>query len=193
MLRPLITLLAACISASACIPAAAADPAPPSPTMPAPLAPEFKGIDHWLNGPPQSLQQLRGKVVLVEFWTYSCINCINVMPHVKRWHDAYSDQGLVVIGVHTPEFGYEKLLHNVQAAVKRFGISWPVALDNGYQTWRAYGNRYWPALYLVDQQGRIVYQHFGEGDYAATETQIRRLLARSSAARSSPASFRQHL
>lgn len=177
MLRPIITLLAACISASACTPGAAADPVPPSPNMPAPQAPEFTGIEHWLNGPPQSLKQLRGKVVLVEFWTYSCINCLNVMPHVKRWHDTYASQGLTVIGVHTPEFGYEKLPRNVEAAVKRLGVTWPVAQDNAYQTWRAYGNQYWPALYLIDQEGRIVYRHFGEGDYAATEAQIRKLLA----------------
>jgi len=177
MLRPLVTLLAACIAASACTPGAAADPVQPSPGMPAPLAPEFKGIDHWLNGPPQSLQRLRGKVVLVEFWTYSCINCIHVMPHVKQWHDRYADQGLVVIGVHTPEFDYEKALPNVEAAAKRFGITWPIAQDNRSQTWDAYGNQFWPALYLIDQQGRIVYRRVGEGDYAATEAQIRRLLA----------------
>jgi len=177
MIKPVLTLLAACLFAAACSPMVDADPVEPTHTSPAPLAPEFKGIDHWLNGPPQTLAQLRGKVVLVEFWTYSCINCIHVMPHVKQWHETYKDQGLVVVGVHTPEYGYEKKLANLDAAVKRFGITWPVAQDNGYQTWNAYGNQYWPALYLIDQDGRIVYQHFGEGDYATTEARIKQLLA----------------
>lgn len=176
MLRPIVTLLAACIAASACTPGAAADPVRPSPNAPAPLAPEFKGIGHWLNGPPQTLQQLRGKVVLVEFWTYACINCSNVMPYVKQWHARYADQGLVVIGVHTPELDEERALPNLEAAVKRFGITWPVAQDNDFQTWNAYGNQFWPAWYLIDQQGRIVYRHVGEGGYAETEAQIRGLL-----------------
>ncbi|HEY9253136.1 MAG TPA: thioredoxin family protein [Stenotrophomonas sp.] len=176
-LKPLVMLLAACAFASACSPQVQADPVEPTHSAPAPLAPDFKGIGHWLNSPPQTLQQLRGKVVLVEFWTYSCINCIHVLPHVKQWHADYKDQGLVVIGVHTPEYGYEKQLDNLQAAVKRFGITYPVAQDNGYETWNAYGNQYWPALYLIDQDGRVVYQHFGEGDYAQTEAKIRQLLA----------------
>jgi glutathione peroxidase-family protein len=98
------------------------------------------------------------------------------MPHVKQWHERYKDQGLVVVGVHTPEYGHERILDNLQAAVKRFGIEYPVAQDNGYQTWNAFGNRYWPALYLIDQQGQIVYRHAGEGDYDTTEMQIQRLL-----------------
>jgi thiol-disulfide isomerase/thioredoxin len=173
----LATLLAACVFASACSPDLRADPVQPTHTSPAPIAPEFKGIDNWLNGPPQSLRGLRGKVVLVEFWTYSCINCVRVMPHVKQWHAQYRDQGLVVVGVHTPEYGYEKKLDNLRAAVQRFGITYPVAQDNAYETWNAFGNRYWPALYLIDQQGRIVYQHFGEGSYDATEARIQQLLA----------------
>ena len=119
---------------------------------------------------------LRGKVVLVEFWTYSCINCIHVMPYVKQWHQRYQGQGLVVVGVHTPEFGYERSAKNVEGAVQRFGIEYPVAQDNGYKTWNAYSNRFWPALYLVDRNGRIAYRHFGEGDYARTESAIRQLL-----------------
>jgi thiol-disulfide isomerase/thioredoxin len=119
---------------------------------------------------------LRGKVVLVEFWTYSCINCINVMPYVKEWYERYKDQGLVVVGVHTPEYGYEKLTANVAAAVKRFGIQYPVAQDNSYATWTAYGNVYWPALYLIDRDGHVVYRHFGEGGYDETDAQIRQLL-----------------
>ncbi|WP_140726639.1 thioredoxin family protein [Pseudomonas sp. Hp2] len=181
IIKPVLTLLAACIFASACSPNVAADPVEPTHTAPAPLAPEFKGIDRWLNGPPQSLRQLRGKVVLVEFWTYSCINCIHVLPHVKQWHEKYRDQGLVVVGVHTPEYGYERKLENLQAAVARFSIGYPVAQDNGYQTWNAYRNQYWPALYLIDQEGRIVYQHFGEGGYDATEARIRELLRRNEA------------
>lgn len=174
--RPLVMMLAAAVFASACSPQVQADPVEPTHTSPAPLAPEFKGIDHWLNTAPLTMQQLRGKVVLVEFWTYSCINCIHVMPHVKQWHADYKDQGLVVVGVHTPEYGYEKQLDNLQAAVKRFGITYPVAQDNGYQTWNAYGNQYWPALYLIDAEGRVVYQHFGEGGYDVTEARIRQLL-----------------
>jgi thiol-disulfide isomerase/thioredoxin len=139
-------------------------------------APGFTGIDHWINSKPLDLAGLRGQVVLVEFWTYSCINCIHVMPYVKQWYRRYRDQGLVVVGVHTPEYGYERIPGNVQAAVKRFGIEYPVALDNGYRTWNAYGNRYWPALYLVDKSGRVVYRHFGEGDYQRTEARIRQLL-----------------
>ncbi|MBO9716976.1 MAG: thioredoxin family protein [Pseudoxanthomonas sp.] len=145
--------------------------------MPAPVAPEFQGIGRWLNGPPQRLADLRGKVVLVEFWTYSCINCLHVLPHVQQWHAKYRDQGLVVVGVHTPEYEEEKNLGNLQAAVHRLGITYPVAQDNDSRTWDAYGNQFWPALYLVDQDGRIVHQHFGEGGYAATEDAIRRLLA----------------
>ncbi|RDZ27292.1 thioredoxin family protein [Lysobacter silvisoli] len=173
-----LTLLTACLFASACSPEVIADPVEPTHSSPAPVAPEFTGIDRWFNSPPQTLRQLRGKVVLVEFWTYSCINCIRVLPYVKQWHAKYRDQGLVVVGVHTPEYGYEKNPDNVQAAVRRFGITYPVAQDNGYRTWNAYHNRYWPALYLIDQDGRIVYQHFGEGDYATTEATIQRLLAR---------------
>lgn len=176
-LSSFITLLSACLFAAACSPEVQADPVQPAHAAPAPRAPEFTGIEHWVNSPPQRLADLRGKVVLVEFWTYSCINCIRVMPHIKRWHAKYRNEGLVVIGVHTPEYGYEKKLSNLRAAVQRFGITYPVAQDNDYDTWNAYGNRYWPALYLIDQHGRIVYQHFGEGQYAETEAKIRSLLA----------------
>lgn len=176
-LVPALTLLAACVFASACSPQVQADPVEPSHTAPAPMAPDFQGIGQWINSPALSLPQLRGKVVLVEFWTYSCINCIHVLPHVKQWHADYRDQGLVVVGVHTPEYAYEKQTHNLQAAVQRFGITYPVAQDNDYRTWNAYGNQYWPALYLIDADGRIVYQHFGEGGYAQTEAKIRQLLA----------------
>jgi len=140
-------------------------------------APEFSSIDKWLNGAPQSMAALRGKVVLVDFWTYDCINCIRTLPYVKKWHEAYKNKGLVVVGVHTPEYAFERKAANVEAAIKRFGIEYSVAQDNRYATWEAYRNQYWPAVYLVNKKGRIVYTHFGEGDYAETEAQIQRLLA----------------
>jgi thiol-disulfide isomerase/thioredoxin len=139
-------------------------------------APEFSGIERWLNSPPLSMQSLRGKVVLVDFWTYTCINCIRTLPHVKSWHEKYKDKGLVVVGVHTPEYPFERATANVQAAIKRFGIAYPVAQDNRYATWQAYANQYWPAVYLIDRQGRIAYTHFGEGAYEQTEARIRALL-----------------
>jgi thiol-disulfide isomerase/thioredoxin len=140
-------------------------------------APEFTGINNWLNSTPLTQQQLRGKVVLVDFWTFDCINCIRTLPYVKSWHEKYKDQGLVVVGVHTPEYPFERKTENVAAAIKRFGITYPVAQDNQYGTWRAYNNQYWPAAYLIDKQGRIVYTHFGEGNYDVTEAKIRELLA----------------
>lgn len=140
-------------------------------------APEFTGIDQWLNSAPLSMQQLRGKVVLVDFWTYTCINCINTLPYVKAWHQKYKDQGLLVVGVHTPEYPFERSTDNVKTAIKRFGITYPVAQDNRYTTWSAYNNQYWPAFYLIDKKGQVVYTHFGEGQYAQTEAAIRGLLA----------------
>lgn len=144
-------------------------------------APELTGIDTWLNSGPLKLKDLRGKVVLVDFWTYSCINCIRTLPFVKAWHDRYKDQGLVIIGVHTPEFAFERDTRNVQSALKRFGITYPVAQDNRYATWKAFENQYWPATYLIDKQGRIMGKHFGEGDYAETEAAIQALLAQPAA------------
>lgn len=140
-------------------------------------APEFAGIDTWLNAPPLTMAGLRGKVVLVDFWAYSCINCIRTLPYVTRWHDMYRSKGLVVVGVHTPEFASERVTSSVQAAMGRFGINYPVAQDNAMATWRAYSNRYWPAEYLVNRSGEIVLTHFGEGEYAETESAIRSLLA----------------
>lgn len=145
-------------------------------TPPAP-APEFTGIENWLNSPPLTLASQRGKVVLVDFWTYTCINCIRTLPYVTSWHQKYQDQGLVVVGVHTPEFPFERSTANVQKALERFKITYPVAQDNRYATWEAYRNQYWPAVYLIDKQGRIAYRHFGEGNYAETEAEIQRLLA----------------
>ncbi|MDY7806591.1 thioredoxin family protein [Burkholderia stagnalis] len=140
-------------------------------------APELAGIERWHNSAPQKLSELRGKVVLVDFWTYSCINCIHTIPYVNEWYRKYRDQGLVVIGVHTPEYPFERDARNVADALGRFGIRYPVAQDNRYDTWNAYGNRYWPALYLVDANGRVVYTRFGEGQYEKTEAAIREALA----------------
>ncbi len=140
-------------------------------------APDFSGIGTWLNSEPLTAAKLKGKVVLVDFWTYSCINCIRTLPYVTKWYDTYKDKGFVVIGVHTPEFAFEKETANVQDAIQRFGIHYPVAQDNEYGTWNAYSNQYWPAEYLIDQSGHIVYVHFGEGNYDHTENAIRELLA----------------
>jgi len=139
-------------------------------------APNFVGINNWLNSGPLNITDLRGKVVLVDFWTYGCINCVNTLPHVTRLYQAYRDKGLVVIGVHTPEFPFEKATGNVQAALKRHGITYPVAQDNEYATWNAYHNQYWPAQYIVDQNGKIVFEHAGEGQYDAMERTIQKLL-----------------
>jgi cytochrome c biogenesis protein CcdA/thiol-disulfide isomerase/thioredoxin len=150
-----------------------------APTTPAGLgevAPEFVGIDHWLNSEPLSMQRLRGRVVLLDFWTYGCVNCARTLPHVQRWHERFAPQGLVVVGVHTPEFSHERSLDNLRAAVGRFRLGYPIAQDNGYRTWKAWGNLYWPALYLIDRDGRIVFRHFGEGDEAAIERRIGQLL-----------------
>ena len=140
-------------------------------------APDFRGVERWLNSAPLTLAGLRGKVVLVDFWTYSCINCLRTLPYVKRWYETYRRSGLVVVGVHTPEFAFERVPANVERAVRSLGVRYPVALDNGYGTWRAWGNRYWPAKYFIDRQGHVRYAHFGEGDYGRNEDVIRTLLA----------------
>jgi cytochrome c biogenesis protein CcdA/thiol-disulfide isomerase/thioredoxin len=142
-----------------------------------PLAPQFTGIDHWLNSSPLTMAGLRGKVVLVDFWTYSCVNCIRTLPYVEGWYRKYAADGLVVVGVHSPEFEFEHDTGNVSAAIARFGITYPVAQDNEFSTWTAYGNEYWPADYLIDASGHIRSTHFGEGDYIQTEDEIRALLA----------------
>jgi cytochrome c biogenesis protein CcdA/thiol-disulfide isomerase/thioredoxin len=138
--------------------------------------PSLDGATSWLNSPPLTPQVLRGKVVVVDFWTYSCINCLRSLPFVRAWYEKYKDHGLLVIGVHTPEFGFEKNAENVRRAVLDLGISYPVALDNNYSLWRAFNNQYWPAHYFVDATGRIRGHHFGEGDYDASEQTIRQLL-----------------
>ncbi len=139
-------------------------------------APELVGIVKWINSEPLTLAQLRGKIVLLDFWTYSCINCIRTFPYLINWNEKYKDRGLVIIGVHTPEFEFEKDPKNVKKAVERFHILYPVALDNQYKTWQAYNNLYWPAHYLIDQEGIVRQVHFGEGGYLETENAIRNLL-----------------
>lgn len=139
-------------------------------------APELAGISGWINTEPFTLAQLRGKVVLVDFWTYSCINCIRTLPYLKAWHDKYASKGLVIVGVHTPEFEFEKDYNNVVNAVDRYGIKYKVVQDNDYATWRAYKNQYWPRKYLIDADGDIRYDHIGEGGYEETEKVIMQLL-----------------
>jgi len=139
--------------------------------------PSLAGAVQWLNSPPLTAEQLRGKVVLIDFWTYSCINCLRALPHVQAWDAAYRDKGLVVIGVHAPEFAFEKNPANVAKAVQDLGITYPVALDNDYALWRGFSNRYWPAHYFIDAEGRIRHHHFGEGGYEQSEQVIRDLLA----------------
>ena len=159
--------------------AMAADPAMPKPSnLPVEdVMPPLTGAVEWLNSPPLTTEGLRGKVVLVDFWTYSCINCLRSLPYLRAWADKYKDQGLVVIGVHAPEFAFERDLDNVRRATKELGITYPVAIDNNYAIWRAFENQYWPAHYFVDAKGRIRYHHFGEGEYEQSETVIQQLLA----------------
>jgi cytochrome c biogenesis protein CcdA/thiol-disulfide isomerase/thioredoxin len=139
-------------------------------------APSLAGAVEWLNSPPLTTEQLRGKVVLVDFWTYSCINCIRTIPYVRAWAERYKDQGLVVLGIHSPEFAFEKKIDNVKKAIGDFKINYPVAIDNDYRIWRAFDNSYWPASYLIDAKGNIRYHHFGEGNYGRTEQAIQDLL-----------------
>ncbi len=143
-------------------------------------APEFVGITKWLNLPASrqalTLKELRGKVVLVDIWTYTCINCIRTLPYLTRWYEKYEDQGFVIIGVHSPEFEFEKKTENVLDAIKRYNITYPVAQDNDFATWKAYNNQYWPAKYLIDAKGNVRYTHFGEGKYEETEIAIQALL-----------------
>jgi cytochrome c biogenesis protein CcdA/thiol-disulfide isomerase/thioredoxin len=139
--------------------------------------PSLSGAVAWLNSPPLSTQDLRGKVVLVDFWTYSCINCLRSLPYIRSWAEKYKEQGLVVIGVHAPEFAFEKSLDNVRRATKDLKIDYPVAIDNDYAIWRAFNNQYWPAHYFIDAAGRIRHHHFGEGEYDHSEQVIQQLLA----------------
>lgn len=139
-------------------------------------APEFpKGLT-WLNSPPLSIKELTDKVTLIDFWTYSCINCQRTLLYLQKWHEKYHSKGLVIIGVHTPEFEFEKDAGNVKKALKKYSISWPTILDNDYQIWNAYANHYWPAKYLINHRGKIIFTHFGEGNYIETEIQIQKTL-----------------
>lgn len=151
-----------------------ADPLPSLPSMG--VMPALDGAVQWLNSPALSSESLRGKVVLVDFWTYDCINCQRTLPHVKAWAERYEKDGLVVIGVHTPEYGYEKIIDNVRNQVRKLGIHYPVAIDNHYSIWRAFGNQYWPAHYFIDAKGQVRYSHFGEGRHGVQERVIQQLL-----------------
>jgi cytochrome c biogenesis protein CcdA/thiol-disulfide isomerase/thioredoxin len=148
-------------------------------------APDFQGIGAWLNSRPLTLNGLRGRVVLIDFWTYSCINCLRTLPYVKAWDRDYRSDGLTIVGVHTPEFAFEHVPGNVRENVRKLGVRYPVALDNEYGTWNAWHNQYWPAKYLIDKAGHVRYYHFGEGDYGQTEGAIRELLAEAGAELSS--------
>ncbi len=145
---------------------------------------ELESLSHateWINSPPLTAEGLRGKVVLVQFWTYSCVNWIRTLPYVRAWAEKYRDKGLVVIGVHSPEFGFEHQLANVRWASGNLRVDYPVAMDNEFAIWRAFGNQYWPALYLIDGKGRVRHRHFGEGDYVQSERVIQDLLAEAGA------------
>lgn len=172
-----LAVILSCTSASA----------PPAPAQEAPSivgsSPLYSlaGATGWINSAPLTAKQLKGKVVLVDFWDYSCINCIRAIPYIRAWAEKYKDSGLVVIGVHTPEFDIEKQLPNVQKAVDKFGITYPVALDNDQKIWNAFHNEYWPAHYFIDAKGKVRYEHFGEGDYDQSERWIQELLKESNA------------
>lgn len=160
--------------------AAAAAPADDGPKLEVlGKAPEFTGITKWLNGKPVTVasQVKEKRVTLIDFWTYTCINCLRTTPYLKAWNARYADKGLTIVGVHAPEFGFEKKTANVEASIKRLGLKYPVAQDNDMATWNAWGNQYWPAKYLIDAEGNVRYAHFGEGDYGETEKAIRSLLA----------------
>jgi cytochrome c biogenesis protein CcdA/thiol-disulfide isomerase/thioredoxin len=144
-------------------------------------APDFAGVTRWFNSRPLTLGDLRGKVVLLDFWTYTCINCLRTLPYLRAWDERYRDRGLTIVGVHTPEFAFEKDAGNVSDAIARNHLRYAVAQDNDYGTWNAWGNQFWPAKYLIDANGQVRYTHFGEGDYAATEMAIRSLLAEAGA------------
>jgi cytochrome c biogenesis protein CcdA/thiol-disulfide isomerase/thioredoxin len=140
------------------------------------LAPEFHAIEGWLNSEALTLERLRGRVVLIDFWTYSCVNCLRTLPYVTDWDARYRDSGLTIVGVHSPEFAFEREEANVRENAEKLGIAYPIALDNGFGTWSAWNNQYWPAKYLIDREGHVRYYHFGEGEYAETEQAIRQLL-----------------
>jgi thiol-disulfide isomerase/thioredoxin len=151
------------------------------------MLPDLSGATSWLNSPPLNRDELKGKVVLIDFWTYSCINCLRSLPYLRTWDARYRSSGLVVIGVHTPEFDFEKDPANIQKALRKFGITYPVAVDSDYRIWTAFHNQYWPAHYFIDATGKIRYQHFGEGDYDESERWIQKLLKERNGAQPSSA------
>lgn len=165
-LLALLAVTGAVVAAPAALAVGAGDPAP-----------ELAGIQAWINSPPRSLAALGGRVVLVNFWTFGCINCRHTLPHLKAWHERFADQGLVILGIHTPELPFERSSTAVDAAVKALGLPYPVAIDGHAMTWRAYGNRYWPAFYFVDKRGVVRHVRFGEGGYEESERWIEALLA----------------
>ena len=169
--------------------------APSSPGQEFRDAPSIEGISDWINSEPLAITDLRGKVVMLDFWTYTCVNCIRTFLQLKDWHDQYSDDGLVIIGIHTPEFEFEKYKGNVAEAVEAHGISWPVALDNDYVTWDNYENVFWPTKYLIDAKGRLRYHRVGECAYKRVEEEIRLLLIESGSNLSDdpPTNFPDHL
>jgi thiol-disulfide isomerase/thioredoxin len=177
---PVVAALAAVLSCTTVSAPSIAAQEPPSMIGSSPLY-GLSGATGWINSTPLTAKQLKGKVVLVDFWDYSCINCIRAIPYIRAWADKYKDDGLVVIGVHTPEFDIEKLMPNVQKAVSRFGITYPVALDNNYAIWKAFHNEYWPAHYFIDAKGKVRYEHFGEGEYDESERWIQKLLKEANA------------
>ncbi len=138
--------------------------------------PDLQGIETWLNSQPLSIASLQGSVVLLQFWTFACINCQRTLPYLVKWHQQYAARGLTILGVHTPEFAFERDLNNVKQALEQYKITYPVAIDNGFQTWKAYKNQYWPHLFLADRQGNLRYDHIGEGAYTETEAKINQLL-----------------
>ncbi|MGG6263012.1 thioredoxin family protein [Leptolyngbya sp. AN03gr2] len=138
--------------------------------------PDFQGIQHWLNSSPLSIADLKGNVVLIQFWTFACINCQRTLPYITQWHRQYAAQGLKVIGIHTPEFAFERDLNNIERALEKHKITYPIPIDNEYKTWKAYQNEYWPHLFLADRQGLIRYDRIGEGAYDTTEQTIQKLL-----------------
>jgi thiol-disulfide isomerase/thioredoxin len=138
--------------------------------------PEFQGVSQWLNSAPLAIANLKGNVVLIQFWTFACINCQRTLPYLVRWHQQYAAQGLTVIGIHTPEFAFERDVNNIKRALQQHQITYPVPVDNDYKNWNAYSNQYWPHLFLADRQGFLRYDHIGEGAYDTTEQTIRQLL-----------------
>lgn len=140
------------------------------------MLPEFQGISQWLNSAPLTIAKLKGSVVLVQFWTFACINCQRTLPYIVHWHQQYASRGLKVIGIHTPEFAFERDVNNLKRVLQQQQITYPVPLDNNFKTWNAYHNEYWPHLFLADRQGVLRYDHIGEGAYDTTEQMIRKLL-----------------